>query len=91
MNSKLKWSAENQMNIRLILFSGVMTALIGSIIGLGAAQLGQRDFKHLRYEGKAYQNLYRNYMLIGAGLGFATGFGQACIRELKVQRDQEEK
>ncbi len=78
------------MNIRLIFFSGIMTALIGSVIGLGASQLGQRNFNHLKYEGKSYQNLYRNYALIGAGLGFAVGLGQACIRELKVQRDREE-
>ncbi|MEH2316474.1 hypothetical protein [Nostoc sp.] len=78
------------MNIRLIFFSGFITALIGSVIGLGAAQLGQRDFNHLRYEGKSYQNLYRNYALMGAGLGFVAGVGQACVRELKVQRDREE-
>lgn len=78
------------MNIRLIFFSGIVTALIGSVIGFGAAQLGQRDFNHLRYESQSYQNLYRNYAWIGAGLGFVTGVGQACVRELKAQRDREE-
>lgn len=60
------------------------------MIGFGAAQLGQRDFNHLKYEDKSYHNLYRNYALIGAGLGFAVGVGQACVRELKAQRDREE-
>ena len=78
------------MNMRLILFSGMMTALVGSVIGLGAAHLGQRGFDRLKFESQSYQSLYRNYVFIGAGLGFAVGVGQACVRELKVQRDQEE-
>ena len=78
------------MNIRLILFSGVVTALIGSVVGIGAAQLGQRGFNHLKFESASYQNLYQHYAVIGAGIGFVAGVGQACVRELKAQRDREE-
>lgn len=74
------------MNIRMILFSGIITAAIGAVIGLAAATIGQRDFNQLKYEGQYYQNLHNKYALIGAGLGLAIGIGQECVRELKTQR-----
>lgn len=77
------------MNLRMILFSGVVTALIGAMIGLAAARIGQRDFNQLRFESKAYQDLHRKYALIGAALGLAAGIGQECVRELKKQRKEE--
>jgi hypothetical protein len=78
------------MNIRLVLFSGLITAGIGAVVGLAAAKIGQRDFNQLRYEGQSYQELYKSYALIGAGLGFAAGVGQECLWELKAQRDREQ-
>ncbi len=66
-----------------------MTALIGAIIGLAATKIGQRNFNQLKYEGQYYQDLHKKYALIGAGLGFAVGVGQECIRELRSERDRE--
>lgn len=77
------------MNIRLIVFSGVMTALIGVVIGLAAAKIGQRDFNQLKYSSQYYKDLQNKYALIGAGVGFAVGIGQACVRELKAHREDE--
>ena len=77
------------MNLRMIVFSGVVTALIGSMIGLAAARIGQRDFNQLRFESKAYRDLHGKYALIGAGLGLAAGIGQECVRELRAQRREE--
>lgn len=74
------------MNSRLIIFSGIMTALVGAVIGLAATKIGSPNFNQLKYEGQYYQDLYKNYALIGAGLGFAIGVGQECIRELKAER-----
>ena len=78
------------MNLRMIVFSGVVTALIGSMIGLAAARIGQRDFNQLRFESKVYQDLQGKYALIGAGLGLAVGIGQEGVRVLKAQRKEEE-
>ncbi|GAB1538315.1 hypothetical protein NUACC21_09730 [Scytonema sp. NUACC21] len=77
------------MNIRLIIFSGVMTALIGAIIGLAATKIGQRNFNQLDYEGQHYKVLHEKYVLIGMGLGFAVGAGQEYIREMKAERNRE--
>ncbi|WP_414582581.1 hypothetical protein [Scytonema sp. PCC 10023] len=77
------------MNIRLIIFSGIMTALIGAVIGLAATKMGQRNFNQLEYEGQYYQNLHKKYALIGACLGFTLGVGQECIRELKAERNRD--
>lgn len=78
------------MNVKLILFSGIITALLGSVFGLTVAHIGQKDFYHPRYESQFYSSLYYKYYgLIGTGLGFAIGAGQECVRELKTQRDKE--
>lgn len=78
------------MNIRLIIFSGVITALLGSVLGLAMAKVGQKDFNQLRYQSQVYQDLYNEYYIfIGAGLGFTIGAGQECVRELKNKQDKE--
>jgi hypothetical protein len=77
------------MNIKLIIFSGIMTALIGAVIGLAATKIGQRNFNQLEYSDQYYQDLQNKYVLIGAGIGLAIGMGQQCVRELKTQRNSE--
>ncbi len=76
------------MNLKMIMFSGVLTALAGSVIGLAGAQIGQNDFNQLRFESEYYQNLHSRYALIGAGIGFAVGVAQECVRELQMQQDE---
>ncbi|MBR8839942.1 MAG: hypothetical protein DSM106950_39585 [Stigonema ocellatum SAG 48.90 = DSM 106950] len=77
------------MNIRLIIFSGIMTAFVGAVIGLAATKIGQRNFDQLVFEGEYYQDLQQKYALIGAGIGFTVGVGQECVRELMVERNKE--
>ncbi|MGH2415198.1 MAG: hypothetical protein ACRDEA_16200 [Microcystaceae cyanobacterium] len=77
------------MNIRLIIFSGIITALIGSMIGFAATKIGDPRFDRDKYGTEFYKNLEHKYALIGAGLGFVVGAGQECVRELKAQRDRE--
>ncbi|MGL4620275.1 hypothetical protein [Chroococcidiopsis sp.] len=77
------------MNFRAIIFSGVVTAAIGAVIGLAAARIGQRDFNQLRFEGKHYEGMQNRYVLISASVGLAVGLGQECVRQLKAERDRE--
>ncbi|MBW4613461.1 MAG: hypothetical protein KME21_09285 [Desmonostoc vinosum HA7617-LM4] len=74
------------MNLKMVLLSGVLTALVGSVIGLASARIGQRDFYQLRFESQYYQDLHSKYALFGAGIGFAVGIAQECVRELKTQQ-----
>ncbi|OWY67096.1 hypothetical protein B7486_33090 [cyanobacterium TDX16] len=77
------------MKLRLIIFSGIVTALVGVVVSLAATKIGQRNFNQLQYESQSYQNLHKKYALIGASLGFLVGAGQECLRELKTARDRE--
>ena len=77
------------MNIKMVLFSGILTALIGSVIGLASAEIGQPDFNQLRFRSEYYQNLKNNYALYGAGIGLAVGIAQECVRELQQQGSRE--
>ena len=78
------------MNIRLIIFSGIMTALVGAVIGLAATKISQRNFDQLIYSGEYYQGLQEKYALIGAGIGFAVGVGQECVRELRSESNKDQ-
>ncbi|NJK48255.1 hypothetical protein HC931_08790 [Candidatus Gracilibacteria bacterium] len=76
------------MNIRLIIFSGIVTATLGTVLGTAAKEICKDHTYHARYESQFYQNLYDKYSIFGAGLGFAIGCTQQCIRELKTKREK---
>jgi presenilin-like A22 family membrane protease len=65
------------MNIRTILFSGIIAALIGAMIGLAITRISQREAR-----AKAI-------IIGGASLGFIVGAVQESIRQQKDQIDQE--
>ncbi len=73
------------MNIRRILFSALVTAGIGAVVGLGVAHIVTP-----RYQSQFYQTLPRRYPLFGAGTGFIYGACLEAIRQQKAQRDREE-
>ncbi|MGK7873058.1 MAG: hypothetical protein AB4426_07020 [Xenococcaceae cyanobacterium] len=65
------------MNIRGIILSGIITALIGAMIGLAVANISQREFRE------------RAMLIGGAILGFGIGAVHESIRQQKDQRDEE--
>ncbi len=73
------------MNIKLIIFSGVITAAIGTVIGLSASELARPKF-----ESSIYKNVAPKYAAAGGIIGLLAGAGQESIRQLKHQRDKEE-
>jgi L-cystine uptake protein TcyP (sodium:dicarboxylate symporter family) len=73
------------MNIKLIIFSGIVTAIIGSVIGVGTAKITAN-----RYTSTIYQNVDTTYAEIGLVTGLLVGTSQETLRQLKKQRDREE-
>lgn len=71
------------------MFSSIMTAMAGAVIGLAALQMGNKDFNQPKYQSHTYKDLQGHYVYIGAALGLALGAGQECVRQLKSQRDSE--
>lgn len=79
------------MNFKLVFASGVISALIGAMIGYGIGQIAlTRNVSQIRSINSIYyQNLYgRNFAWIGAGAFFAIGMGQECLRQLKQEQEQ---
>jgi hypothetical protein len=74
-----------QMNTKKIVFSGMVTGVVG--VGLGLVVLALAPCP---YTGKPYQNLDRTYTLIGGIAGLLIGASQETIRQLKKERDYEE-
>lgn len=72
------------MNRKLILFSALLTTLVGIVIGLAAARM-----HHGRFASSLYQNLGPKYAIVGAVTGLVVGAGQEAVRQLKQQRDAE--
>lgn len=65
------------MNPRTIIFSGIMTALIGAMIGLAVSYISQREARK------------PIIVISGAVVGFTLGAVMESIRQEKRQRDQE--
>jgi len=77
------------MNYRLIIFSGIITALIGGVVGLGVSHLGQPSFTQDRYQTAFYERLYNSYFWIGSGVGLLVGMGQECVRQSQKERQKQ--
>ncbi|WP_406850508.1 hypothetical protein WEU38_10850 [Cyanobacterium aponinum AL20118] len=61
----------------MMLFSGIMTALIGLMLGLAVSEISQRVHR-------------RNIVIIGGGvLGFVLGFTYQGIKQEKDERQKE--
>ncbi len=75
------------LNYRLILYSALMTALLGGLFGWAISYIGQPDLEIQRYQSEFYQKLHRRYPLIGAGFGFAAGYFFAIVSQATKQRD----
>lgn len=65
------------MNIRTMIFNGLMTALIGAMIGLAIAHIGQKETRR------------RPILVTGAILGFSIGIFQEGIRQQRRLKEKE--
>jgi hypothetical protein len=74
------------VNLRLVAFAAVVSALLGGLFGSTLSYLGQPDQGRLRYESSFYRGLYRHTPLIGAGLGALFGAGFAAVSQSARRR-----
>ncbi len=74
------------MNKKLILFSGILTSLVGVGLGLVIASMF-----HSPYTSQPYQGLSQKYMIIGGVTGLLLGGSQEALRQMKHQRDEQER
>lgn len=79
------------MNIKLIIFSGFVTASIGIVLGLATAEMSRGEVKPIRLASSQLRqdSPYKHYGLIGASIGFIVGISQECVRELKYTKERE--
>jgi len=75
------------MNVKLILFSAIVTAGVGAVIGLGVAEIRSASY----FDRASSHSLHQRYAIVGTGVGFLFGAGLESVRELKKQQDREEK
>ena len=66
------------MNIRVIIYSGIMTALIGAMIGWAISYIAQREMRT------------KAIIIGGATLGFVVGAFQESVRQQKKLRESED-
>lgn len=73
------------MNVKLIAFSGIITALLGAGIGFVVANL-----LPCPNTSSMYRNFDEKYAIAGAVVGLLIGSSQEMIREFKQEQDEEE-
>ena len=57
------------MNIRMLIFSGIMTALAGALLGLVVAHIAERESRQ------------QAAVIVGSSLGFAIGVGYEAMQQ----------
>jgi len=72
------------MKYKQILFSGILTATIGIIVGITIEEMTNN-----KYNNKLYQDIYERLALVGGVVGSILGATQESIAQLKRQRDLE--
>ncbi|MGI0483712.1 hypothetical protein ACN4EE_23400 [Geminocystis sp. CENA526] len=78
------------MNGKRILFSAIITGMIGFVAGVGIAKYGQLNETTLKFDRSVYRSWVRSYGRMGLAIGFVVGAGQEYLRQAKKQRDTEE-
>lgn len=71
------------MNPKRILFSSLLTALAGAMMGVAIAEICGSP-----YISRHYQNLHLKFAVVGSVLGAVVGAGQESIRELHLSQAQ---
>lgn len=73
------------MNYKRIIFSSLITAILGTGIGWVIGRAIPNP-----YTAEIYRDLGRKYAIVGGSFGLLMGFSQESLRQLKQQRDREE-
>ena len=73
------------MNYKRIIFSSLITAILGTGIGWVIGRAIPNP-----HTAEIYQNLGRKYAIVGGSVGLVMGYTQEALRQLKEQRDREE-
>ena len=63
------------MNIRMLIFSGIMTALAGAVLGLVVAHIAERESRR------------PVAIVVGSSLGFAIGLGYEAMQQSRERAD----
>lgn len=74
-----------KMNSKRIIFSGIVTALLGAGIGWVIGRAFPSP-----YTAEIYRSLERKYLVVGSTLGFIFGCSQESLRQLKQQSDRQQ-
>ena len=57
------------MNVRMLVFSGIITALVGALLGLVVAHIAERESRQ------------KAAIVVGSTLGFAIGVGYEAMQQ----------
>lgn len=76
----------NQMNLKPIISSALVTSIIGGFLGLSLDRITQYGRGELGYENILYDNIRKEYIVIGATLGLMIGAGITEIKQEKMSR-----
>ncbi|MBE9047026.1 hypothetical protein IQ255_21930 [Pleurocapsales cyanobacterium LEGE 10410] len=64
---------DENINFRMLFFTGVMTAIVGALLGLVVAHIAERESRQ------------KTAIIVGSTLGFAIGVGYEAMQQNREQ------
>lgn len=78
------------MNMRLVIFSGMVMMIVGTVAGLGASKYSEKQYQCCNIGpsvdlGYSQSRAPRTYALVGAAMGFVFGSTLELVRQSTPQ------
>ncbi len=77
------------MNIKSLILSALVTSILGGFLGFSVDRITQYSRGQLVYENFLYDNIRKEYIIVGSILGLIFGAGITAMKQERISNQAE--